>query len=776
MRIFRGSAESTRTAHTLISALIKDPDKDIEQLIRKYSSRSKSIATATTTTTTSSSSLLTINTSMWHNSMAANIGLTTVLTSTTTTTVTTSTPAVGAQKTATGKPGSHSKSRAAPPTGSAVNNSAISPMMSQPTSNGAVVRAPGVIGSSRTHPGIPTVSLGNLPPTMSAWSAFPAQQQAAPAGMSSPKRSKTSHPAVSAPLPSTSASPKSASSVSRQLFPVGEASKLSSASQNDINTVTTTMMNTYSVTNPATQMKMSLSSNASSISSSNIFSAPSHLQKPASSSSSSAAPNKPSPQASPSPGTSLPPPAPRSDLQPLPIKMSSSSGGATLSTGVTTPGEYSPFNNLFSQVAEQVLGGKSKDDFAGDSRMNFASVAAAGVIGSINQGSCSSPGPPAPLLTPDNDNAGSTNPEKAPGYNKPASARTASPHHAYGYKGGLHGAVGQMPHHSATLQTQATTNQGGPGAEVDFSRVPTFKTNMFSMPSHQSSIGSPRSGNTTPGLSPRAGGGPIGQPHQPQQQGMDPATFTSHQLPHHHGNHPLSMHPVHHHHHHAFSHHQIQHPGSIRDEYSTPNQPMTLPKIESTLNPNAPDFTCRGGMGLGSVQHLHQHQGLNAFRLNMQGFGTAIPPPPPPPAFRSQHPGFMGQSSGLGSNMPGSSSGNHGFMPSNGINGPSSVDYSSVNGGLGGGYANMNGPFATTGVGSIQRQYSPLPIAPRSTSTTPSVGTSSKGNALPECVMLKWSRSMFYNLKISFKINCFYELLKLLEIVPTADKACEHIL
>ena len=26
-------------------------------------------------------------------------------------------------------------------------------------------------------------------------------------------------------------------------------------------------------------------------------------------------------------------------------------------------------------------------------------------------------------------------------------------------------------------------------------------------------------------------------------------------------------------------------------EYTTPNKPMTLPKIESTLNPNAPDFT-----------------------------------------------------------------------------------------------------------------------------------------------------------------------------------------
>ena len=30
---------------------------------------------------------------------------------------------------------------------------------------------------------------------------------------------------------------------------------------------------------------------------------------------------------------------------------------------------------------------------------------------------------------------------------------------------------------------------------------------------------------------------------------------------------------------------------SRHTEYSTPNKPMTLPKIESTLNPNAPDFT-----------------------------------------------------------------------------------------------------------------------------------------------------------------------------------------
>ena len=33
-----------------------------------------------------------------------------------------------------------------------------------------------------------------------------------------------------------------------------------------------------------------------------------------------------------------------------------------------------------------------------------------------------------------------------------------------------------------------------------------------------------------------------------------------------------------------------------RDEYSMPNQPMTLPRIESTLNPNAPDFTSRSDL------------------------------------------------------------------------------------------------------------------------------------------------------------------------------------
>merc|ERR1712142_1071796 len=48
-----------------------------------------------------------------------------------------------------------------------------------------------------------------------------------------------------------------------------------------------------------------------------------------------------------------------------------------------------------------------------------------------------------------------------------------------------------------------------------------------------------------------------------------------------------------------------------QEEYSTPNQPMTLPKIESTLNPNAPDFTSSRSAYL----HPH-HQHLLAMHQN----------------------------------------------------------------------------------------------------------------------------------------------------------------
>ena len=70
----RGSAEATRQAHNLITALVKDPDKELEALLPTKNKQKLSSATLTTTTHTLSSN-------MWHNSMANNIPPITTVTS-----------------------------------------------------------------------------------------------------------------------------------------------------------------------------------------------------------------------------------------------------------------------------------------------------------------------------------------------------------------------------------------------------------------------------------------------------------------------------------------------------------------------------------------------------------------------------------------------------------------------------------------------------------------------------------------------------------------------
>lgn len=214
----------------------------------------------------------------------------------------------------------------------------------------------------------------------------------------------------------------------------------------------------------------------------------------------------------------------KQDPQPLPI-ISGQQNGPTAPPIIGPNGQFlppnspaasfSPFNNLFSNVADQLL---KKDDAS--ERMNFASVAAAGVIGSLTNSSAASDLAPTkvdPQLQ-----------AKAPGFRP---VRNPSPHEI------------EMRFKGMQLTPQMMN-------EMD--------SRMFraSMPNQSPSM-SPRSSTSTPNTN------------------MSPRNQTN-----------ASLDSGH-----------ISSTANQKEEYTTPSQPMTLPKIESTLNPNAPDFTSRQAGG-----------------------------------------------------------------------------------------------------------------------------------------------------------------------------------
>jgi hypothetical protein len=271
----------------------------------------------------------------------------------------------------------------------------------------------------------------------------------------------------------------------------------------------------------------------------------------------------------------------------------------TVATSAPPP-EYSPFNNLFSQVAESlaVLGAKKEEIRQEQNRPNFAAVAAIGV----NQPpglpmTSASPGPPH--THPQDEAIDPSLPSKAPGYKAPGAQRTASPHihdmsKAPGFKAQFthpppplnkhidYMDVNQVPPfmHGITVATSANT--------FDPSKAPGYKApQQMNMAQFMEQIEREKyrmsMGPNQLSLSPRSAGSSGGQSPRPLVD---------------------------------FGHH------GARDEYSTPNQPMTLPKIESTLNPNAPDFTSRTAVAFLHHQllSLQQHAGMQP-----QGFGPMRP-------------------------------------------------------------------------------------------------------------------------------------------------------
>jgi len=104
-----------------------------------------------------------------------------------------------------------------------------------------------------------------------------------------------------------------------------------------------------------------------------------------------------------------------------------------------------------------------------------------------------------------------------------------------------------------------------------------------------------------------------------------------------------------------------------RDEYISSKNPMTLPRIGSNLNPNAPDFTSKisaandGPVPVppNALYHLMQQQKQQPIPYQMRY-------PPPPPPHPAQPPAFMQQMMpvpGTQNSMPGQAAPSHPYHP-----------------------------------------------------------------------------------------------------------------
>ena len=732
----RGSAEATRQAHNLISALIKDPDKDLDHLLPKHLQRASvahqnnnnntstpsanhtttSLLTATTassaatcTTTTALPMAQIFSTSVWHNNMASHLSSSTSPVPSSSMTLQGKTPAC--------KNSSSLSSSSA--TAASVLASMTTSQLTAPFAN--VVRQSQSAGSHR------------LAPSGAPMGAF----QTGPAPSASPKRSSSGADGpVPASGPLASALTKSPNMVARRLFQGEKAVNVTTA-KTSVTYSTVSMAKTKVVTATSqTFVSRVDSSSSNSINGGSSAGPIGSTNSTSRSQLSNKSQHKPSSVGSPTPlhmskpgqtsvvGLTLGGKT-QSDPQPLPIKTSLSNTRLTSSQSAGSrphmvsmpPSDYSPFNNRFSQELEML--GKKEES------MNFASVAAAGVIPASSSviGSVS----PAPLDTKPDPNL----PAKAPGYKAPNQHRTSSPLVDQALLQAFAEAQAQSRHAGASPG-------GGPhaGNAID---VAVLEREMKSL-AHQGASFAPH---------------PHHHHHHPHLQPHHPHGHHQHQ---HHSHHPSN--------HQTMSNHEadpskapgykggyMDHPdvrthlGMIggyrqsnmsprtsnmsavnsgpfsllsqqRDEYSTPDQPMTLPKIESTLNPNAPDFTSRSFEPSGRFPHM---AGLNMGPGFVPGYGSigglaglsgsgGVPP-------------TMGMHSGGGGGggfrvQPQSG----GVMSSADLLAPG-TDLPSNNGQV---LTHMvNAGFL--GSNPMVRQFKNMPPSGPSSSTTPPIGASSKG-------------------------------------------------
>lgn len=216
----------------------------------------------------------------------------------------------------------------------------------------------------------------------------------------------------------------------------------------------------------------------------------------------------------------------KNDPQTMPIGQNQSTTTITTQTvtasnanlSMSSSGEFSPFDNFFGNATEQLLGKKDE----ANERINFASVAAAGLVSSY---------PGTMMMNQDPSISDPALQAKAPGF-KPTNTGPRMPVPMSDMNPAFRAPMFPMQNQFMDIGMQGFPSfQPGPPH-------PGFGTQSPNM--------SPRSSqSSTAGLSPRSNG-----------SGFDPQM-------------------------------------NQKEEYTTPNQPMTLPKINSSLNPNAPDFTSR---------------------------------------------------------------------------------------------------------------------------------------------------------------------------------------
>lgn len=280
----------------------------------------------------------------------------------------------------------------------------------------------------------------------------------------------------------------------------------------------------------------------------------------------------------------------RPDQPPLPIKSSAignvdgrPNSGFSAGSFAT---EYSPFSG---GLVTDVLAGKG--DPMPDGRMNFASVAAAGVVvGGKNQS------PPAPGVTMgmmhDNGDANSLEDlkAKAPGY-KPRMA-----------------AADNKAQSGKMQSSNMFYSQGSPGM------IPSLGAISISMPVTDDSLPmESHHGPLTPGEY-------YDRPMTASSTSLQQDALSSHSN----SSTPAS----------SLSPRSSSDGGKQRkDEYASPHQPMTLPKVESRLNPEAPDFTLptsRHSQGVGAPNYPPP---FASFLMGGPNFAslpdmTSMPPPP----------------------------------------------------------------------------------------------------------------------------------------------------
>ena len=465
---YRGSAEATRQAHNLITALIRDSDRDVEQMIPRLKAKAAA----------STNNPLALATNVWHNSMANSV------------------------------PSTSSTTFSCSPLVSHRGGAAVVTTVSTVVQTTQVLATRSQMSSteiSTTH--VATGAWGNA--------TFP------PLGRVSGSKVMSNGPVV------TGQSQGGKSGVSRQLFPQEKSAAAQQHAMYTSPATANTKVVSMSAMNPAAEVDAKVASSAGK----SLSKVPGSGRHP--------------------PGVQVTKIA--SEPQLLPIltcgqtppptgNMTCRSHAAVspVPTAVTLPpGEYSPFNNLFGKVAENVIG--QKNDLGGsmEHRVNFANVAGSGAMAptsnAIQMGMVA---PPGGHSQPDESLQA-----KAPGYKAPGQ-RVPGMEGMSGYKGGMAQHGSQQP----------SFPYGVPGS---------FST-LYSQ--------GPLGGAVPPMMPDMSGGGMPGMgfgmpPLMGMMSSMDP------------GRHSPRLDAF------GFP------PSNVRTEYSTQDRPMTLPKIDSNLNPNAPNFT-----------------------------------------------------------------------------------------------------------------------------------------------------------------------------------------